>query len=413
MTATSSGGSHVEAKDDLDDGFQYVRSRRRPRATAAAAAGLQSVSSSNTNITGASSGFAYASAPRRRGGRGMARAENDEETQRNVVERAVGAVDVFARYLGSQLASASGRDEPQRTTTFADQIADSIRTVWPSAGRMRTASGADHEAQSICASKRAAQVGEQEASKLQADEPQRGSTAVVPRRIICLGLGSPTSSRSAQIQLGLLLVIHSWLSQLHTRPACSASSTARIPEHSGAIECIAYDPVFTAQDRELLERYAIRIAPSNATRSDDEPGASIESFYTRICEPTLLYMPHCDRALYESVLSVNFGSDCDRTSQLCAHHHTSTRPLVLLSNVLSRYLITSANSELRSSAPTLNRLIPQMHVYHLPNWEQTKRSAPLTHHAQLQPEHNTANPAVQFARLWDRNALRDLAFHWL
>ena len=92
--------------------------------------------------------------------------------------------------------------------------------------------------------------------------------------IHCLGVGSPSVSATARAQLALL-------------PTLQALS-------SGDVPILAYDPVFTATDVAVLEQLGCKVL------TEAEAGERSTQ------EPTLLYMPHCDAALYNDWLDDNW-----------------------------------------------------------------------------------------------------------
>lgn len=422
--------------EEGEGAFQLVRSKRRSNTKPHTSAN-KSYSNSNGDLTGPSTGFTYASTSSKSSKSGPVATNSERE------DRAFRAVESFVRYLGSQLRSVKGKQregEGEGKLTYAQQIADCLHHVWSNVESTSDGGPAVSEARE------------------QARKPP------VPRRIVCLGLGSPITSRSAQIQLALMVVLRSYLLLLHDEPAVldafpesktlnketEADSTAaaedtpadskrsdqgtaadsttvtedafRDSESSdkseavstaftkgNAIECVAYDPVFTPSDVALLARWAVRSFTSSTSPSTDgtdntpaskadEEEETIESLYTNITTPTLLYMPHCDRELYERVLSLNYTSPPD-----------DSRPVVLLSNILSNY--TTYTTSLDQVFPRLASLIPRFEVRELPNWEAGKKSAPLR--SEDEEDEEVVKAAVEFAKLWDRNALRDLGFHWV
>jgi len=70
------------------------------------------------------------------------------------------------------------------------------------------------------------------------------SAALTSPDILCLGLGSPTSSLNARLQLGFLLEICEQLKVDHTRISI-------------------YDPVFTADDTYLFRELHLRLLTEN------------------------------------------------------------------------------------------------------------------------------------------------------
>jgi DnaJ family protein A protein 5 len=110
-------------------------------------------------------------------------------------------------------------------------------------------------------------------------------------QILCLGLGKPFSDRSAQIQLALLLEL-----------------SARL---QSVISVQAYDPVSDDGDRKVLDQLGVSTMEENLVRVGIQ-GRSIRLTYQmgrhRLDADAsyLLYMPHCSRTLYESILHTNF-----------------------------------------------------------------------------------------------------------
>ncbi len=101
------------------------------------------------------------------------------------------------RYLGSQLRSVKGKQregEGEGKLTYAQQIADCLHHVWSTSSPRQMWSGG--------------QRGEGASEKTTGSEKD-----CVP------GLGSPITSRSAQIQLALMVVLRSYLLLLHDEPA--------------------------------------------------------------------------------------------------------------------------------------------------------------------------------------------------
>lgn len=94
------------------------------------------------------------------------------------------------------------------------------------------------------------------------------------RRCICFGLGSLRDSPKSQLQLALL------------------------QDLLGAFQLdeplLVVDPAFAQEDEAFFEEQGYRISPY----SDD---------LLRLQCPTLLYMPHCPRSLYERLLEENQG----------------------------------------------------------------------------------------------------------
>ena len=109
--------------------------------------------------------------------------------------------------------------------------------------------------------------------------------AVAPRcvqQIVCFGLGSMTASDSrnvhSRLQLALLIAM------------------ARTWDVAAPSLC-AYDPVFTATDKRVLDTFGIATLEGN--NEGKYPAREEEDGIT------LFYMPHCDKWLYSNLLWAN------------------------------------------------------------------------------------------------------------
>ncbi|KAI0818878.1 SRR1-domain-containing protein [Irpex lacteus] len=125
---------------------------------------------------------------------------------------------------------------------------------------------------------------------------EAGFTIAQSPKVLCLGLGSPASSRDARAQLAFLLEV------------CDDLKLERS-------NVSAYDPAFTDEDDQLLASLNMKRLPDSENRDAAYP----------LSEPTIAYMPHCDLHLYENILGANWSS-----SQL--------PQLVLIANRFSEYL---------------------------------------------------------------------------
>lgn len=432
--------------------FTFVKSRRHRRPPPAASASdsrsySNSTGSLNTTPSSSSgSGFSYDTRKPTRGGRGKVstrnplndpNVEDGEEEEERKIKKACQVIDCFVDYLSSAIpsSSASGMGENGKgkakeedavggRKSYAQLLGQCLIRVWPLSCHVES---------------------EEEEEGKQAKEAE--GKPVRPRKIVCLGLGSPTTSRSAQVQLALMVVLRSYLllfsssSPTSTATVNATDSTLSPPpsngetslekpakphksalnpesnqESKGKIECLAWDPIFTPTDITLLDRYGIRIVPPSPSPASQPPTHNpgkkeelINHHYTSISTPTLLYMPHCDRELYEEILSLNYPSS-----------FSSKPKIVLLSNMLSHYTIFNHNIE--ETSPTLYRLAKQMRVENLPNWDSGKRSALLPEKARQdargdkgegEGEKKALEVIGDFVKWWDKNGLRDLGFHWL
>ncbi|KAL1410160.1 hypothetical protein Q8F55_004165 [Vanrija albida] len=116
--------------------------------------------------------------------------------------------------------------------------------------------------------------------------------------VLCLGLGKPFSDRTAKIQLAFILEL---VSGLGGEPSIIDS----------------FDPVFEAGDRQVLEALGCTVIEEN-----------LRGQHTISSEkPHLAYLPHCSKALYEALLSTNFGPRLANAPQF-----------VLIGNDLGEYL---------------------------------------------------------------------------
>lgn len=145
---------------------------------------------------------------------------------------------------------------------------------------------------------------------------------IKPRKVLCLGLGSPAGSRDARAQLALL-------SRL-----CSFADI-------GLMNVSLYDPVFTGADVELF-----RVLGMQCFNDRKDVQHSLDC-------PTILYMPHCDLVLYEMVLRTNWSRE-----RLCS--------MVLVANNFYDYFEHNAISKLEVESPCLARLAPIVESCPLP-----------------------------------------------
>ncbi|KAI0374679.1 SRR1-domain-containing protein, partial [Pilatotrama ljubarskyi] len=134
--------------------------------------------------------------------------------------------------------------------------------------------------------------------------------------VLCLGLGSPASSRDARAQLAFLLA------------ACDDLSIDRT-------KVSVYDPVFAKEDLELLARLKLTPLPENRHASYG------------LRSPTIVFMPHCDLHLYENLLRENWSR---------AH----LANVLLIANRLSEYAESIPSRKLASEHPCVARLAPYL-----------------------------------------------------
>ncbi|KAI7798366.1 SRR1-like protein, partial [Triplophysa rosa] len=96
------------------------------------------------------------------------------------------------------------------------------------------------------------------------------------KHCVCYGLGNFASCISARYQLAMLLLL---LETLH------------IPEGS----CCVYDPVFSALECNALRELGFDVLTEN------------EEGKRAVCQPTLFYLMHCGKALYNNLLWKNWS----------------------------------------------------------------------------------------------------------
>ncbi|KAJ4496803.1 SRR1-domain-containing protein [Lentinula lateritia] len=145
--------------------------------------------------------------------------------------------------------------------------------------------------------------------------------------VTCLGLGSPETSDNARAQLAFLLKV------------CDALN----------IDCARisiYDPVFTDEDKSLLRQLGMCVLDCGSDTTDTCNITTDE-------EPTILFMPHCDLALYESVLAANwFSSRLNNSLFICNH--------------LDDYIQNNSIRSLEDKAPHLLNIAPNITSRPLP-----------------------------------------------
>ncbi|KAL5490460.1 hypothetical protein ACEPAI_5293 [Sanghuangporus weigelae] len=137
------------------------------------------------------------------------------------------------------------------------------------------------------------------------------ATAAI-QSILCLGLGSPSESAQARFQLSFLLELRDKI----------------LPNPVGII---AFDPVFSPEDKLLLTSLGIQIFPDNREGKHELEGA------------TLAFMPHCDRALYENLLRANWRPE-------------AIADLLLIGNDLRGYVDSIPSRVLGKESPCISRL---------------------------------------------------------
>ncbi|KAF9566245.1 SRR1-domain-containing protein, partial [Agrocybe pediades] len=141
-------------------------------------------------------------------------------------------------------------------------------------------------------------------------------------KILCLGLGSPSASQNARVQLAFLTETCKRLNVAHDSVSI-------------------YDPVFNAEDTALLEELHMTVLTKNNV--DDEQH-QLPSWYT-LSVPTICFMPHCDIELYDAIIRANWSEQ-------------GLSNLFLLGNSLQEYLDNKPTSVLEAQVPSLLRAAP-------------------------------------------------------
>ncbi|KAL9938417.1 hypothetical protein V8E36_003040 [Tilletia maclaganii] len=159
------------------------------------------------------------------------------------------------------------------------------------------------------------------ATQTAADTPPR-----VPNRILCLGIGNVKSGAVPQLQLGFLLLLRDYLAT----------------KLDGFCHVEAYDPVFTDDDRELLQALGVDVL------DDNQRGE-----YAALTEPTLVYMPHVGRSLTERLLRTNWSE-------------SGLSNLYLCSNDLDVYVTNLPAKKLGSESPCISRIAPHLRQEEVP-----------------------------------------------
>ncbi|XP_066989089.1 SRR1-like protein [Macrobrachium rosenbergii] len=94
--------------------------------------------------------------------------------------------------------------------------------------------------------------------------------------IVCYGLGLPSCGWIACYQTGLLLILRDYFK----------------------VQVEVYDPAFTEVDVEVLKKLCFTVIENN------------EEGKRKIKIPTIFYMPHCGKGLYNNLLWTNWDYEC-------------------------------------------------------------------------------------------------------
>ncbi|XP_057688825.1 SRR1-like protein isoform X2 [Corythoichthys intestinalis] len=100
-----------------------------------------------------------------------------------------------------------------------------------------------------------------------------------PLECVCYGLGNFSTSVSARYQLAILLLL---------------LDAAKIPLK----DCLVYDPAFSTGEKDVLRQLGLTVL------TDNEEGKRLAT------KPTLFYLMHCGKALYNNLLWKNWSPNC-------------------------------------------------------------------------------------------------------
>lgn len=142
--------------------------------------------------------------------------------------------------------------------------------------------------------------------------------------VLCLGLGSPSTSREARAQLAFLI---------------SLCDSLEIGQSNVSV----YDPVFTDADKALFQSFGMRCLP------DTDGKHAVD-------RPTILYMPHCDLKLYENIIGANWTEE-------------ELGRMIFVANRFSDYTDNNPRSKLEIESPNLMRLVPHLECHPFPTLE--------------------------------------------
>ena len=137
--------------------------------------------------------------------------------------------------------------------------------------------------------------------------------------IVCYGIGSPTRSRNARIQLAYI------------------AELAQCVAPQAEIEC--FDPVMNSHDRFVMGELGIKVLAQNDQCKRSVGDAQGYAFF---------YMPHCPLRMYSNLLWANWGED-------------SLQRLIILGNTFSNYERTSSPQQLSDPSNCVAALAPHVH----------------------------------------------------
>ncbi|KAK0556609.1 hypothetical protein OC846_001054 [Tilletia horrida] len=142
----------------------------------------------------------------------------------------------------------------------------------------------------------------------------------LPKKILCLGLGSVKDSIAPQFQLGYLLLMRELLAE-------------RLDDF---VPVEAYDPIFKDSDEEMLQAFGIDVLEKN------KRGAYL------LEETTLVFMPHVGRSITERLIRTNWSPE-------------GLSRLVYCGNDMSKFVAT-----IEKEAPCMAALRPFLKMEEVP-----------------------------------------------
>ncbi|KAJ3776717.1 SRR1-domain-containing protein [Lentinula raphanica] len=151
--------------------------------------------------------------------------------------------------------------------------------------------------------------------------------------VTCLGLGSPETSDNARVQLAFLLT------------ACDAL-------HINHKNVSIYDPIFTNEDKSLFVQLGIQVLEYEHSDSPLESHLPLPTPETQT-GISILFMPHCDLTLYESVLAARWSPE-------------RLRNVVFVGNHFDDYIQNNSVQSLERKAPHLLKIAPNLTAIPLP-----------------------------------------------
>ncbi|XP_008280231.1 SRR1-like protein [Stegastes partitus] len=110
-------------------------------------------------------------------------------------------------------------------------------------------------------------------------ETDKGGRSCQHLECVCYGLGSFSSCVAARYQLAMLLLL---------------LDAGQIPLK----DCSVYDPAFSSAERDVLRELGLTVLTEN------EEGKRLAT------KPTLFYLMHCGKALYNNLLWKNWSAQC-------------------------------------------------------------------------------------------------------